>query len=636
MLDKRKRYFQLGLAQIPLILGLLLVGLALPAAMRLVSERQETRRGAAVAEPCRVCVGSQCKKIAGPPHCSYSMDECKNNSQCRPKPTAKPTARPTARPTAEPAPTSPPGASDKWVKQSCNTSTGKWRCNWQKSWVGWDTETACKNSFGCDISYTCPNWSSNCKPSGPGETCANYGMANGSGTCPSGKMCCKPWSITPTPKPAGCSHHGGSGSSGWCSGNCPSGSACKATSGTTCACVASTPGKCPLQSCSGTSLGTTRCYSGKLQLCTLQLLGMDGRCTGRYWVDEGNCPAPVPTTSPQCPSGYKCIPASSCDRPTNGNCDLGVAGGNEVCCKISGPINTPVPTNAPILTEECRCQGLSCSNAYACIMTTNRSYGIYCPDKCGAPRPTPASQCRCQGLSCSRGYACMMTTNRGYGIYCPDKCGAPTPRPGRPTTRPTTAPTLPPPPPPPPPPPTSVPPPPECSYQSLQARVQPNAQTDWAKELAIRRGQTVNLGCMHDNSGSLAQNVKLVADGPEYKEWGKSQQDSGAEGRVTGWEPSQGGSYSVYCVSTDSKCGGLSSGNDSAVLTISGCKLCPDGTRIEAHPDYDCDGEVDLEDFSGWYDDFMANSGNLYADFDCSGGIDLEDFSFWYDTFVSE
>lgn len=51
-------------------------------------------------------------------------------------------------------------------------------------------------------SYTCPI----CRPSGPGETCTNYGLIEGTGTCPTGYMCCQPrQTATPTIGPGpGC------------------------------------------------------------------------------------------------------------------------------------------------------------------------------------------------------------------------------------------------------------------------------------------------------------------------------------------------------------------------------------------------------------------------------------------------
>lgn len=61
-----------------------------------------------------------------------------------------------------------------------------------------------------------------------------------------------------------------------------------------------------------------------------------------------------------------------------------------------------------------------------------------------------------------------------------------------------------------------------------------------------------------------------------------------------------------------------------------GCKPCPDGTSIEARADYDCDGDVDMEDFAAWYDDYKLNSDNLYGDFNCNGELDAGDVNRWY------
>jgi hypothetical protein len=61
-----------------------------------------------------------------------------------------------------------------------------------------------------------------------------------------------------------------------------------------------------------------------------------------------------------------------------------------------------------------------------------------------------------------------------------------------------------------------------------------------------------------------------------------------------------------------------------------GCKPCPDGSSTEEVADYDCDGDVDMQDFAAWYDDYSLNSDNLYGDFNCSGDLDSGDVSRWY------
>lgn len=68
------------------ILGLLVLVGGLGAGIVLVRQQQDIREKAAIAEPCKACVGTQCKTIASPPDCSASLNECSSNSQCAPVP----------------------------------------------------------------------------------------------------------------------------------------------------------------------------------------------------------------------------------------------------------------------------------------------------------------------------------------------------------------------------------------------------------------------------------------------------------------------------------------------------------------------------------------------------------------------
>lgn len=75
------------------ILGILVLLGSLGAGIILVKQQQDIREKAALAEPCKACVGVQCKTIASPPDCSPSLNECSSNSQCA-APTPKPTDTP--------------------------------------------------------------------------------------------------------------------------------------------------------------------------------------------------------------------------------------------------------------------------------------------------------------------------------------------------------------------------------------------------------------------------------------------------------------------------------------------------------------------------------------------------------------
>ncbi len=89
-------------------LGFLVVSLLVGAVVvNKQNANYDIRNKAAMAEPCKACVGTQCKTIASPPECSPSFNECSSNSQC-----AIPT--PTSTRTHTPVPTSAP-------TPNCNT-----------------------------------------------------------------------------------------------------------------------------------------------------------------------------------------------------------------------------------------------------------------------------------------------------------------------------------------------------------------------------------------------------------------------------------------------------------------------------------------------------------------------------------
>ena len=70
-----------GLVQIPLLIGLLLMAVAIPVATRLVQDNQANQGKAATADiPCKVCVGSLCKTVAT--NCMATMNECNTNANC--------------------------------------------------------------------------------------------------------------------------------------------------------------------------------------------------------------------------------------------------------------------------------------------------------------------------------------------------------------------------------------------------------------------------------------------------------------------------------------------------------------------------------------------------------------------------
>ena len=177
-----------------------------------------------------------------------------------------------------------------------------------------------------------------------------------------------------------------------------------------------------------------------------------------------------------------------------------------------------------------------------------------------------------------------------------------------------------------------------CSYTSLQARVQKNSTVDWQTQLVIQKGEKVNLGCMYNGSGQLANNVKIVAGiGSETYEF--------TDNLVEQWEAPKNGNYTIWCVTTDSNCGSLVS-NDNATLSVgSACKECPS--------DFHCFGPADDKVDYGyrWFADGYVQEGwvtkvpNNYCDevniikpqwlgkgrgdANCDGVLDIADTAVW-------
>ncbi|MBU4397691.1 hypothetical protein KKC08_06025, partial [Patescibacteria group bacterium] len=266
--------------------------------------------------------------------------------------------------------------------------------------------------------------------------------------------------------------------------------------------------------------------------------------------------------------------------------------------------------------------------------------------------PTPETRYTCNPAT----GICSPTTGSGYNTLalCTSNCvrATSTPRPGTTATKvpvspnPTSPPVTPVPPitgapPPPPPPPTNPPQPPgpSCNYSSLQAQVQIDSTVDWTSQLVLKAGDSINLGCMHDGTGQLAENVKITAgysDGTNYEF------ETNLESQ---WTVPKEGNYTVWCQSVDTDCAGLVS-TTNATLSVGGmCKECPNDFACYGHPQYgyawfatgyEMDGysvsvdlycQEDVGDRPNWL-------GKGRGDADCNGKIDGRDYSVWRREYV--
>ena len=70
---------------------------------------------------------------------------------------------------------------------------------------------------------------------------------------------------------------------------------------------------------------------------------------------------------------------------------------------------------------------------------------------------------------------------------------------------------------------------------------------------------------------------------------------------------------------------------------VSGCKLCPDGSRIEKYStSYNCSTDgMQLTDFLGWRQEFLEDRTTKYGDFNCDDFVDLKDFLLWRTNYLT-
>jgi len=701
---KRKHRSQRGIAQVPLILGLLLIGLALPAAMRLVRERQETRRSAAIDEPCKICVGNYCREVASPPHCSHSKNECSSNINCKSTPTSTP--RPTARPTVRP--TSAPECSGT----SCECRRDQVYCCSSGRYIYKETcSYTCRGGSCISVPTSAPTP----RPTTPAGTqcirlydscqssydCYRLGTSRGQMDCPSGQVCCEFRTSTPTPRPTTRPTSTPYNACRWstavtaCVGNCSVGT-CKAIGMYRCGCVAAptpTPKPTSVTGCANPSgaLYSFSCGSwwgnntARFQCKSDGKWDWVGNCSSQNKVcKNGSCvaaPTPTPTTKPGCLSnntvcefsdttamancsdccnGYyrvgttgRCGPAPTptagpgagacgsrpngdkwCSRDRACSCNNGSITCGGTCtygcdsatatCKLR-PGASPTPTTRPGASPT-PTQSYTCPIWRAnCFLTSNgcafygRSSlsGKTCPSgrTCCGPMltPPPAGQKCCCERRCVFGDPCsLMSECRGGTIECSDVyCSGVNPTPTVPGgVRPTAT--------------------PGQVWPTVTPQPGQVCGSDADCGSATKPGCAVqcvtaycpgNSGCGKREGSAGALNCQLYP--PSGTHW-----TDGYSACVSDSQPTQPPSGPTATTAPGQPTA------TSVPTGPEGCKLCPDGRRIEASPDYNCDGVIGIEDFAGWYDDFILESDNLYADFSCDGTVGLEDFGFWYDEWI--
>ncbi|MFA6518743.1 MAG: hypothetical protein WCV93_03820, partial [Candidatus Shapirobacteria bacterium] len=404
------------------------------------------------------------------------------------------------------------------------------------------------------------------------------------------------------------------------------------------------------------------------------------KCSSQTVLSGRCCVSSEPTPDPRDMCGkWRSDSCSGATCSNGASCINNHANGSPCSCGVEP---TPDPRDMCGKWRSDSCSGATCSNGASCI--NNHANGSPC--SCGV-EPTPiASGCYClQG--CENKDSCHIGTPMTGAMDCPmASCSGTTPvttpgtTPGTtPNTTPGTTPGTTPQTTPSNPPSTTVPGPgpgSSCDYTSLQLRVQRSVTEAWTKSLTIAENETINVGCMFNNSGQLADQNKVrmmarYSDGTEA-EVGKS--------IVSAWKPAKSGRVDLRCESTVSNCP-LTSGGDGTTLIVTGgsaCYECPSnfecykkGTdykwfvegytmtgyekvtgetvavkeaqcttagvakptfKGKAKADANCDGYANGYDYSIWrkeYIDKVKNSSRWEADFSCKGNTDYTDYSIW-------
>jgi len=433
--SRLREYFlrKSGLAEIPLLLGLMFMAIAVPLITKLTQQNLDTRNRAgyncsdpgAVA-PCSTLVC--CDGRAGVPTAPGSP-------VCQCPSTPIPTITPIwPIPTTIVFPTSTPANRCFCVTSSCDPASSCW--------------------MGTSGPFLCPNACGPTKTPTPGA-CRSIGNYTCAGTCASGGSCiadtistckcstclpanttctlgatdpcCLPnvcrqfgdtdlWTCqtalsptkTPTPTPGACRSVGNY----TCAGTCASGS-CIADTISTCKCaVAPTATKTPTPA--------NRCF------CVTSSCDPASSC----WMGTSGpflCPNACGPTKTPTPGACRSIGNYTCA----GTC---ASGGSCIADTISTCKCAVAPTATP--ANRCFCVTSSCDPASSCWMGTSGPF--LCPNSCApTATPTPANRCYCAISSCDPASSCWMGTSGPF--LCPNAC-APTKTPTR-TLTPTRTPT---------------------------------------------------------------------------------------------------------------------------------------------------------------------------------------------------
>jgi hypothetical protein len=373
-----------GVVQVPLIVGMVIMALALPVALKLGSQNQDTRNLAAL-PGCKYCSGNSCVNRSG--SCNPDFNGCESNANCSGGSCVPNCACATnlckglscdngcggtcygaktcviATPAPDPtrAPTTPPRDCNTAATQDCNWNgkPGTQRCNAEGKWGDCQAKNPCSGEC---LAYA--------------SSCSSVGRVGAGGDC-AGGVCCggalptNTPTLTPTPtKPTQSCDSVGSkccfgGVEPWCEGGLiessmdPDNCLCRAAATPTPTATKPTPTPVPLcnigdKECAGATVLRT-CYSPEPG----EFLWKTSVCEGGCNMETNACnPSPTPTKpvqtpTPMCTIGEKeCVGGvlRTCYSPAPGTlvwntsvCETGCKTGASEC----NPTLTPTVSGRP-------------------------------------------------------------------------------------------------------------------------------------------------------------------------------------------------------------------------------------------------------------------------------------------------
>jgi len=657
-----------GFAQIPLMIGLLLMAVAIPVATKLVQTNQENRGKATGAcpgtETCRygisdcgangyysgtgTCPGGKCcggpvptgndKCTNGPKYCTggkiyvckadksgYTSSNCASGAcssatECKPMPTSTP--RPAATSTPRPAATSTPRPAATSTPRPAATSTPRPAATSTPVPGG----AACKAQGGYCLSGNSLGTA----------TCA--GTVNTSLGCPKSAYmnqpiqgCCLPKAVGPCSS-NGCSTKGASAtctyknSSGiivtgthTCNldmfNNCLTWSECKASIG---------PTKTPPKPCSSNGCSTL----GETGTCSYTLIGVPGVPTGTKVTGTHTCNLDVFSnclTWSECKANYvtpKPTTAPTAKPPTSAP----TAKPPTAKPPTSAPTAKP-PTAMPTGTLKCYCMD-NCGS-YDCNWQTvaGGGYNRYCTSEyCKyeptpkPPSPTPTTgTLKCYCMDNCGSYDCNWQTvaGGGYNRYCTSEYCKYEPTPKIPTSIPK--------------PPTSTPIPGCISIGTCL----PSGKTCCSGYAATVATSVCTTGkkCASppvQPTSPVATNTPVPPIGCTDNGLCKKSGVPCCSGEVKVVETS-------VCAS-GKKCVAAAPSN---TPVPGACTQCSGMPNAKGKGNADCTNGTNLVDFSIWRAEFISGllgsvkKNKWQADFDCNGYVNLNDFSIWRPNFIN-